>query len=232
MNSLQKKYELNCRLLNQNQRVSEYYRYLEQIRLKPNNFSINYDPVVMKKIIYIPYKDQNVIRSNRRMISKLNSIIDEPAIPKLNNEYLEVKELIKNNKDRYRDFQERSLSIENIKYKERVFSQKPRVEEAKKLKQLYEETHEKYLRILKNSRTKNYENEYRKFSHNNSRLVLPPINSVSVSKEPSEKIFQTEVISKYDNDSYDNKSEEIESVKMNEHKYNEISHQRQGHIDG
>ena len=62
--------------------------------------------------------------------------------------------------------------------------------------------------------------------------MLPPINSVSVSKEPSEKIFQTEVISKYDNDSYDNKSEEIESVKMNEHKYNEISHQRQGHIDG
>ena len=232
MNSLQKKYELNCRLLNQNQRVSEYYRYLEQIRLKPNNFSINYDPVVMKKIIYIPYKDPNVIRSNIRMISKLNNIIDEPVIPKLNNEYLEVKELIKNNKDRYRDFQERSLSIENINYKERVFNQKPRVEEAKKLKQLYEETHEKYLRILKNSRTKNYENEYRKFSHNNSRLVLPPINSVSVSKEPSEKIFQTEVISKYDNDDYDNKSEEIESVKMNEHKYSEISHQRQGHIDG
>ena len=232
MNSLQKKYELNCRLLNQNQRVSEYYRYLEQIRLKPNNFSINSEPVVLKKIINIPYKDPNVIRSNRRMITKLNSIIDEPVIPKINNEYLEVKELIRNNKDRYRDFQERSLSIENIKYKERVFSQKPRVEEAKKLKQLYEETHEKYLRILKNSRTKNYENEYRKFSHNNSRLVLPPINSVSVSKEPSEKIFQTEVISKYDNDDYDNKSEEIESVKMNEHKYSEISHQRQGHIDG
>ena len=232
MNSLQKKYELNCRLLNQNQRVSEYYRYLEQIRLKPNNFSINSEPVVLKKIINIPYKDPNVIRSNRRMITKLNSIIDEPVIPKINNEYLEVKELIRNNKDRYRDFQERSLSIENLNYRERVFSQKPRVEETKKLKKLYEETHEKYMRILRNSRTKNYENEYRKFSHNNSRFLLPPINAVNVSREPGEKIFQTEVNSKYDNDNYDNKSEEIESVKMNEHKYSEISHQRQGHING
>ena len=49
MNSLQKKYELDCRLLNQNQRVDKYYRCLEQIRLKPNNFSINSEPVVMKK---------------------------------------------------------------------------------------------------------------------------------------------------------------------------------------
>ena len=76
------------------------------------------------------------------------------------------------------------------------------------------------------------EKEYRKFSQNNSRFILPPINAVNVSREPGEKIFQTEVNSKYDNDNYDNKSEEIESVKMNEHKYSEISHQRQGHING
>jgi len=223
MNSLQKQYELKSRMfINNNQKteVTDYFKFIDQIRNRPSRYTTIPENITIKKVIYEPYKDPNVIEANKKYKLKLYTILQEPPLPKLNNVYLEVREKLRNSKEKYREIAERALSVENVKFHDRVFNQKPRVEEVNNYRKIH--------KILKISKTREYESDVRKFAKKSHNLILPSINGHKEGK--SEKIFQTEVIS--NSDHFENEQSADNSVNLKDHKYNEITHQKQGHING
>ena len=115
-----------------------------------------------------------------------------------------------------KELAERALSEENLKYQERVFSQKPRVEEIESCR-LYTINN---IKKIKASKSKDYESDYRKYHANYNNLVLPDVN-----EHKHEKILLTEVNSEKNsiNEQYIENSE-----KMKDHKHNEYSHRRPG----
>ena len=124
---------------------------------------------------------------------------------------------------------QRALSIENEKYKNEVFNQKPRVDLFRKIRKLHINRSNSRVNII--SRTKRTENEKRYSGNNINDLILPKINRKREKREKDEnieKLFQTEVIMN-NNNSLDEQSME-NSERLNEHKYEDISHQKQGHI--
>ena len=175
MNSAQKQYEFRARLFNDNygkkSDLSDYFRFLDEIRTRKNRYVIPPDKHVIKKIVYEPFKDPDVIEANRKNKIKLYTIMDEKPLPKLNNIYLEVREKIRNSKEKYREIAERALSVENSRFQERVFSQKPRIGELKILKKL----HKRYSKLMKTSRTNDDENDF-KYSKKTHDVILPSIN--------------------------------------------------------
>lgn len=226
MKALQKQYELKSKLFVNNNiqklDIIVYFKFLNQIRHRPNKYSILQEKSDNKRFIYEPFKDPNVIEANKKHKSKIYSIINEPVLPKLNNVYLEVRETIKNNKEKYREMAKRNLSVENSKFQDRLLNQKPRVEEILDFKRL----NKRYSKLMKSSRTDHYDGEYRKYAGNSQDLILPSINGNK--ERNSEKLFQTEINT--NQHSVPEKNEE-NSEKLKEHKHDEISHQKQGHIE-
>ena len=228
MNSVQKEYEFRSRIFNDNYGkkadVSDYIRFLDEIRTRKNRYIIPPEKNVIKKIIYEPFKDPDVIEANRRNKLKLYTIIDEKPLPKINKLYLEVREQIRHSKEKYREIAERALSVENSRFQDKVFNQKPRIGEIKLLKKL----HKRYYKLMKTSRTNDNDNEdVYKYSKKTHDVILPSINQHK--EEKGEKIFQTEVY--YNNNATEtDQSMEKSAEKMEDHKYSEISHQKQGHI--
>ena len=170
--------------------------------------------------IYQPYKDPNVIEANRRHKLNLYNKYKEPALPKLNNMYLEVREILKNNKDRYREIAERALSFENTKFQDRVFNQKPRI--------IDNYCYRKIPNLKISSKNRDSESEYRKSLRKYSHLRLPTINQHK--EEKYEKLFQTEVNTTRDIN--ENEQSGDNTINMKDHKYKDISHLKQGHMDG
>ena len=226
MNSVQKEYELKSRLFNdnygKNSDVSDYFRYLDRIRTRKNKYVIPPEKNVIKKIVYQPFKDPEIIEANRRNKLKLYTIIDERPLPQLNNIYLEVREKIRHSKEKIREIAERALSVENSRFQDRVFNQKTNIEEIRTFKKL----HKRRSKLMRNSRTNNYEEDYQKYSKKMQDLILPRINQHK--EEKNDKLFQTEVCT--NNVSESEGFMEKAGEKMKEHKYNEISHQKQGHM--
>ena len=222
MKTIQKQYELKSRMFNNYKEIDpyDYFRYIDQIRTRPNQYSISTERNVIKKIIYEPYKDPNVIEANRRHKLNLYKIFKEPALPKLNNEYLEVREILKNNKDRYREIAERALSFENMKFQDRVFNQKPRIVENC--------FYRKIPNLIKSSTNGDFESEYRKTLRKSNHLRLPAINKHKEGK--FERLFQTEVNTTRDIN--ENEQSGDNTINMKDHKYKDISHLKQGHIEG
>lgn len=224
MNSLQKQYELKSRLFNDNygKNIDEtdYFRFLDRIRTRKNKYVIPPEKISIKNIIYEPFKDPEVIEANRRNKLRLVTIMDEPPLPPLNNIYLEVREKIRHSKEKIREIAERALSVENSRFQDRVFNQKSSIDEIR----IFNKLHKRRSKLMKISKTKNYEDDYKKFSKKMQDLILPRIN-----QHKDEKVFQTEVNT--NNVSQNEQSMEQSAEKMKEHKYNEISHQKQGHIE-
>lgn len=233
MNALQKLYEIKSRMINKNQNnsktidASEYFKFLEEIRTRPNRYIIPQEKINIKANNYEPFKDPSVIKSNKRFKLKLNSIYEEPPLPKINIEYLEVREKNRRSKEKYREMAERALSEENSKYQDKVFNQKPRVEEIESCR-LYTINNRRNKEI-KTSRTKDYESDYRKYYGNYHNLVLPNINRHKDMKTENEKIFTTEVNT--DNNSLNDQYME-NSEKMKDHKHDEYSHRKPGQSYG
>lgn len=229
MKALQKQYELRNKMFAKEQKIdiSEYFKFIDQVRTRPNQYSIEIERPVMKKVIYEPFKDPVVIASNKRHKLRLYNIINEPVLPKLNNIYLEVKETLKHNKEKRREFDKREIDIENSKFVERIFNQKGRIDEIKGLN-----ISPKNIRYsnLKISKSKDYESDYNNFSKKQKKLILPDINGQRPRRD-SEKLFQTEVNSNHNNKLINNQPTE-NGEKMNDHNYNEISHHKQGHLNG
>ena len=224
MNSLQKLYELKSRMLNKSLKIDpeEYFKFIDQIRSRPNLYTIPQEKISIKSSVYTPFKDPFIIQANKKNKSRIYSILGETPSPRLNYDYLEVREKNRNSREKYREMAERALSLENAKFQDRVFNQKTRIDEIKNF-------NIKRIKLIKYSGTKDYESDYRKYIRKTREkdLILPNINSHKQDK--SEKIFQTEVHSKNNSLTESN----IENgEKMKDHKYKDISHQRQGHLQG
>ena len=237
MNPIQKQYELKSKIPNLFQKIEpqDYFRYLNIINKRENQYLNTQTKFNIKRNIYEPFKDPSIIEANRRLKLKVYSIIEEPVFPKINNEYLEVKETIRRSKEKYREIAQRALSKENEKYKNGVFNQKPRVELFRKIKKLHINNHSnsRVNTILSTKRTENEKKYSEKYTND---LVLPKIIRKKEKKEKDEqfekveKLFQTEVLTHNNNSVNDQSMENTE--RLNEHKYEDITHQKQGHIQG
>ena len=225
MNPIQKLYDYKSSILDYDQKVlqTEYFKIIENIKTRPNQYSIPPEKINIKRATCEPYKDPDVINSNKKYTLKISTIIDEPTFPKLNLEYLDNRKKLRKNKEVYRDIAKIILTSENEKFQDRVFNQKPRVENTTTLLKEYEQS-QIYKNLGRNSNIglKRY---YKEKTSNN--LILPVIYK---QKGRKEKIFQTEVDNKGDN--VDNEQNVKESKELKEHKYDEISHQKQGHLQG
>jgi len=221
MKPRQKDYELRARLFNNNnnKKVSDYFRFIDQVKSRPNNYTTEQERSPKRRFIYAPYKDPNVIRENKRFKLKIYKIIEEPVLPRLNMEFLEVREILRNSRERRNEMAHRVLSVENNYYKEKVFG--------------YNKSNVQ-VRRLKNSKTKQFESDFLELMQNPSGVVLPPIHRSTKKgmkrKEKSEKIFQTEVNSNlYDSDDNLNNDQSLNSAKMRDHKSKENTHKKRGY---
>lgn len=153
MNFSQKQYELSLRLFSTDLNDSNnYFNSLNLAKARKNPFT-SPKKYVIKHINTEPYKDFFVINENKKIKIRLDTINSRPVEPILNNEYIELEQRMKNNKERNREIYNLGLSRENEKYSSRIFSQKPKVISTEMLEKLYAETHEKYIEQLKSKNT-------------------------------------------------------------------------------
>ena len=192
MNFSQKQYELNLRLFSTDLSDStNYFNSLNLAKLRKN-----------------PYTSPKkyVINENKKIKIRLDNISNKPVEPILNNEYIELEQRIKINKEKNREIYKRGLSKENEKYSSRIFSQKPRVINTELLEKLYIETHEKYIEQLKSKKVnKNNNKTPRLFG----KIILPKISA-------------------YNNMDL---NENDRSKDLKNHGHKEITHQKPGHSD-
>jgi hypothetical protein len=231
MNSLQKLYEEKYNNSEYEQRVAQmdYFKNLNQISTRKNNYIIPPKKITLRRNLCEPYKDPIVINSNKVFQIKLDTMIEEPTFPKLNTEYLEMRKKLKMNRDTYWDISKRVLTEENEKFQDRIFNQKPRIESTELLLKDYERS-----LVYKNIGRNRSRGIKRYFKEKSQQLILPSINkNKNKNKIRFDKIFQTEIEnSNNSKDSIEKEKNNNNDVKLNEHKYDEISHQKQGHLEG
>ena len=207
MNFSQKQYELNLRLFSTDlSDPSNYFNYLNLAKLRKNPFA-SPKKYVIKHVNTEPYKDFYVINENKKIKIRLDNISNKPVEPILNNEYIEIEQRIKNNKEKNREIYKRGLSKENEKYSSRVFTQKPRIINTELLEKLYIETHEKYIEQLKPKKVNKKNNKTTRLYE---KIVLPKISGYNINIDLNEN----------------NKSKELKN-----HGREEIAHQKPGHSD-
>ena len=209
MNLLQKQYGLKINIQKDSQRynIENYFNTIEAIRSRPTQFITYPKNCFIKKISQEPYKDIFVIQSNRKMRLRLESIRNKPVIPKINNEYLELEERMKNNRDKIRELNNKVLTIENERFMNRVFSQRPRIINVRSLGKLYEDN----IEPIKSTRNRR---------NSNNALILPKITNNNLHHKTEANIDS------------DNENSNNNSLDLKDHGHKEISHQRQGHITG
>ena len=203
MNFSQKQYELNLRIFSTDLSDStNYFNSLNLAKLRKNPYA-SPKKYVIKHVNTEPYKDFYVIKENKKIKIRLDNISNKPAEPILNNEYIEIEQRIKNNKERNRELYKRCLSKENEKYSSRVFTQKPRVINTELLEKLYIETHEKYIEQLKPKKVNKNNNKTTRLY---GKIILPKISGYNINMDEN------------------NKSKELKN-----HGREEIAHQKPGH---
>ena len=209
MNFSQKQYELSLRMLSADLTDStNYFNSLNLAKMRKNPYA-SPKKYVIKHVNTEPYKDFYVMNENKKIKIRLDNISNKPAEPILNNEYIEIEQRIKNNKERNRELFQRRLSKENEKYSSRDKKKKPRVISTELLEKLFIETHDKYIEQLKSKRdTKNKGKDQAVKLY--GKIILPKISAY--------KNWNTEI--------NENKSKEMKA-----HGYKEISHQKPGHSE-
>ena len=206
MNFSQKQYDLNLRIFNTDLLDStNYFNSLNLAKARKNPYT-SPKKYVIKHVNTEPYKDFYVINENKKIKLRLDNITNKPVEPILNNEYIEIEQRIKNNKDKNREIYKRGLSKENEKYSSRIFTQKPRVINTELLEKLYIETHEKYIEQLKSKKVSKNNNKNTRLY---GKIILPKISA-------------------YNNMDF-NENNKSKEMKTNGHK--EITHQKPGHSD-
>jgi len=222
MKYLQKIYDIKSQLLIKSRQIdaSEYLYLVEQIHSRPNQYIIPQKKIKIKRPIYEPFKDPLVIRENKYNKLRIYNILDKRSSPKLNYEYLEARDIMRNNKEKQRELAERALSLENSKFQERVFNQRPRVEEYKNFRTINNKDSD-------SSRDKDYISNYKKYTRKINKLILPDIYENKNKK--SKKVLKIDI-----NSNHDSLNQQLleNGEKMKDHNYAEISHQKQGHIQG
>lgn len=206
MNFSQKQYDLNLRIFNTDLLDStNYFNSLNLAKARKNPYT-SPKKYVIKHVNTEPYKDFYVINENKKIKLRLDNITNKPVEPILNNEYIEIEQRIKNNKDKNREIYKRGLSKENEKYSSRIFTQKPRVINTELLEKLYIETHEKYIEQLKSKKVSKNNNKNTRLY---GKIILPKISA-------------------YNNMDF---NENNKSKEMKTHGHKEITHQKPGHSD-
>ena len=220
MNPLQKLYDYKSSILDSSSKVleTEYFRIIDTIKTRPNLYMIPPEKINIKRNAHEPYKDPDVITSNKKLQLRIDTITDEPTLPKLNLEYLDIREKLKKNRERYRDIAKSILNTENEKYQDRVFNQKPRIENTIALLKDYELS-QTYKNLGRNNRG------LKKYYREKTNVKLPSINKHKVNNE---KIFQTE-INNVTGDNSDNEPKVNIAKELQDHKHDEISHQKPDH---
>ena len=224
MNPLQKLYDYKSSIIDYEVNQTEYFNNINQIRTRPNQYTFPQEKINIKRNAYEPFKDPDVINSNKKYQLKISTIIDEPTFPKINIEYLDYRKKLRRNKEVYREIAKIVLTTENEKFQDRVFNQKPRIENTSSLLKEYEQS------LVYKNLGRNHTSLNKYYKEKPSILILPSINK---QKNKKEKIFQTEINT--NNNSRDNSDNEQiirDAKELKEHKYNEISHQKQGHLAG
>lgn len=226
MNALQKLYEEKFHNSEYEQKVAQidFFRNLNIINTRPNKYTIPPKKITLRRNLCEPFKDPIVINSNKNFQLKIDTMIEEPAYPKLNHEYLEIRKKLKMNRDTYWEITKRVLTEENEKFQDRVFNQKPRIESTEMLLKDYEKS-----LAYKNIGRNKSRGKRRYYKEKSQHLILPEINK---NKNRYDKIFQTEISNNYSKDNIDKDQTNNNDVKLSEHKYDEISHQKQGHLEG
>ena len=221
MKSSQRQYELGFNLIGSNPKLykEDYFRSIDEIRSRPNRYIFPIQKMNnIRKNLYEPYKDLFVIEENKKLRFKIYSIESRPALPKINYDYLELKERRRNNREKINELYQKALTLENEKLTERIFCQRPRVVNPKWVEDLYEKSREKSREPKRRRDNDNNNDNY------SSPLILPRISSHN-NYGKKNKHARTDANNNSDN-------EKSNSVELNDHKHNEISHQRRGHIEG
>ena len=226
MNTFQKLYDYKSSIIDSDPKVLEaqYFRIIDTIKSRPNQYFIPPDRVNIKRSIIEPFKDPDVINSNKKFQLKIDTINDEPILPKINLEFLDNRKKLRRNKEIYRDIAKNILNTENEKFQVNVFSQKPRVENTTMLLKDYELSRV-YKSLGRNNRR--FRNNYYKETINNVKFP-----SIKKNKTINDRIFQTEVNNIKTEGNVDSEPNVKDSKELKEHKYDEISHQKQGHLEG
>ena len=219
MNPAQKLYDYKSSILDSNSKVieTEYFRIIDNIRTRPNLYKIAPEKYNIKRNAYEPYKAPDVINSNKKFQLRIDTIIDEPSLPKINLEYLDIREKLRKNRERYRDIAKSVLNTENEKFQDRVFNQKPRIESTMDLLKDYELS-QTYKNLGRNNRG------LKKFYKEKTNVRLPSINKHKVNYD---KIFQTEINNT--NGNSDTEPNVKDAKELKDHKYSEITHQKPEH---
>ena len=184
MNFSQKQYELNLRIFSTDLSDStNYFNSLNLAKLRKNPYA-SPKKYVIKHVNTEPYKDFYVIKENKKIKIRLDNISNKPAEPILNNEYIEIEQRIKNNKERNRELYKRCLLKENEKYSSRIFTQKPRIINTELLEKLYIETHEKYIEQLKPKKVSKNNNKTTRLY---GKIILPKISGYNINMDENNK---------------------------------------------
>ena len=154
MNKLQKKYDSDLLTINCIKRLNpiNYFKTLKSINNRktqfPSFFKYNF-----QKLSQVPFKNYYVKESNKRFNIKIKHIELKPVKPKLNLDFKELNERIKNNMRKTDEIRTQSLKIENKKYKNRIRDQKPKLIRSRYLIKTFNENYYKYKDLLlRNSR--------------------------------------------------------------------------------
>ena len=81
MNNLQKLYDYKTNVLDIEPKISqnEYFKIIDQIRSRPNQYSKAPEKINIKRNSIEPFKDPDVISTNKRFNLKIDTILDEPT---------------------------------------------------------------------------------------------------------------------------------------------------------
>jgi len=225
MNITQRLYDTRLKMISSDNNLHPFYFFqsIDVIRARKTVYPL-FQPFCLKKKPQIPYKMNYVIESNKIFTTKMDDIMNKKPRAKINKAFLELEERIKNNKKKNRENKERALTLENMKYTNRVMTQKARVLNAKYLKKLYAENHDKYLELL--SRPMRLKNSKKMSKTINYRTRLPHISSTATEGFYSKTRFKT------DNNLLCSTNEQSKenSLELTEQRRDEMIHNRPGHI--
>ena len=225
MNITQRLYDTRLKMISSdnNFHPSFFFQSIDVIRARKTVYPL-FQPFCLKKKPQIPYKMNYVIESNKVFTTKMDDIMNKKPRAKINKAFLELEERIKNNKKKNRENKERALTLENMKYTNRVMTQKARVLNAKYLKKLYSENHDKYLELL--SRPMRLKNSKKMSKTISYRTRLPYISSTATEGFYSKTRFKT------DNNLLCSTNEQSKenSLELTEQRRDEMIHNRPGHI--
>ena len=138
-----------------------------------------------------------VIRQNELYKKIINGIRETKVKPKINNFYKLKEEKLKEYRRQNKTLQNRQLSIENIKYKKRLKSQKSML----KVREMDKDYRNNHLKMIERTRK----------VKDNRKIILPPINTI-VNRVNSPKRYQYFCNYDYNNSYGSSSSKDAESL--------------------